>query len=150
MESTITPSRSALKKLCFGHMKELEKMSNLCFRSKMSFHKVIFKPITTAQRNLHFYDLYAHFRTPLSSHIQIPKKNVPKTLLLQMDFFDHHKRGVTKWGILFNMDSHASATLRHARSYVARTFHSNKSTLRTCTITHIIGKKTLRKNHVRI
>ena len=64
-------------------MKELEKISNLCFRSKMSFHKVIFKPITTAQRNLHFYDLYAHFRTPLSSHIQIPKKNVPKTLLLQ-------------------------------------------------------------------
>lgn len=53
----------------------------------MSFHKVIFKPITTAQRNLHFYDLYAHFRTPLSSHIQIPKKNVPKTLLLQMPIY---------------------------------------------------------------
>ena len=90
MESTITPSRSALKKFCFGHMKELEKISNLCFRSKMSFHKVIFKPITTAQRNLHFYDLYVHFRTPLSSHIQIAKKNVPKTPLLQFDFFDHH------------------------------------------------------------
>ena len=54
-------------------MKELEKISNLCFWSKMSFHKVIFKPITTAQRNLHFNDLYVHFWTPLSSHIQIPK-----------------------------------------------------------------------------
>ena len=39
----------------------------------MNFHKVIFKPITTAQRNLHFNDLYVHFWTPLSSHIQIPK-----------------------------------------------------------------------------
>ena len=59
-------------------MKELKKISILCFRSKMSFHKVIFKPITTAQWNLHFYDLYAHFRTSLSSHIQNPKKKCPK------------------------------------------------------------------------
>ena len=56
----------------------------------MMFHKVICIPIMTALRILHFYDLYVHFSTPLSSHIQIPQKKVPKTLLLQLTTFGHH------------------------------------------------------------
>ena len=53
-------------------------------------HKVIFTPITAAQGNLHFYDLYVYFWTPLSSHIGISKISTPKTLLSQMDYFEHH------------------------------------------------------------
>ena len=65
-------------------MKELKKISKLGFNSKMMFHKVIFIPITTALRILHFYDLYVIFSTPSTSHIGISKITTPKTLLSQM------------------------------------------------------------------
>ena len=68
-------------------MKELQKISQLGFNSKMMLHKVIFIPITTALRILHFYDLYVHLTTPLSSHIQIFKITTPKTLLSQMAIY---------------------------------------------------------------
>ena len=74
-------------------MKELEKISNLCFWSKMSFHKVIFTPITTAQRNLHFMAymfIFEPLEVPIFRFPKFPKKNIPKTLLLQLDFFEHH------------------------------------------------------------
>ena len=65
-------------------MKELNKISKFGFNSKMMFHKVIFIPITTALRILHFYDLYVIFSTPSTSHIEISKITTPKTLLSQM------------------------------------------------------------------
>ena len=53
-----------------GEVKDcFEKLNRATFALNMGLDKVIFKPITTAQRNLHFYDLYVHFHTPLSSHI---------------------------------------------------------------------------------
>ena len=67
-------------------MKEHKNISKLNFYSKMVLHKVIFAPITAAQGNLHFYELYVYFWTPLSSHIGISKISTPKTLLSQRDF----------------------------------------------------------------
>ena len=68
-------------------MKELKKISKLGFNSKMMFHKVIFIPITTALRILHFYDLYVILSTPTTSHIGISKISTPKNLLSQMAIY---------------------------------------------------------------
>ena len=68
-------------------MKELKKISKFGFNSKMMLHKVIFIPITTALRILHFNDMYVIFWTPSTSHIQISKITTPKTLLSQMAIY---------------------------------------------------------------